>query len=173
MMIDGKEIGFFIKSAKVPEKYYSVLIREVRLALNSLNFINYIRTKRSASTDSIYFTVKMKNISEIYILSLRSHFPKEKKENYLYFYTPRFESLSDLQFSIKTDLTKIYNKRAKELGFHVSEYPSKNVLTKPNINRKIKKEPVTKLKGTRAHFQMLHQQSFEDFLDEFENQKDE
>jgi hypothetical protein len=167
MIIDGKEIEFFIKRAKVPEKYYGVLVREVRLALNSLNFISDIRTKRSVATDSIYFTVKLKNISEVYTLSIRSHFPKEVKENYLYFYTPRFNSLSELHYSIKFELSKLYNMKAKECGLHLVEYPSKDVYKKTIIKKKSKKEPDIKLKGTRAHFKKIQQDSFEDFINEF------
>ena len=83
MIINGKEIDFFIKRAKVPERYYEVLTREVRLTLNNLYFIKELRTKRSRSTDSIYFTIQIKHIKQKYTISIRSHFPLERHEYYL------------------------------------------------------------------------------------------
>lgn len=166
MIINGKEIDFFIKRAKVPERYYEVLTREVRLTLNNLYFIKEVRTKRSRSTDSIYFTIQIKHIKQKYTISIRSHFPLERHEYYLYYFTPRFNNLADLTQKIEDDLVKIYNQKAVELGISLADYSSKKISYETN-KKKLKKDPVVKLKGTKAHFENLQQESFEDFLAEF------
>lgn len=172
MIIDGKEIEFFTKYRKIPEKYYEVLSREVRLALNSLSVVQEVRTQKSRSTDSIYFKIKIKHMDELYTLSLRSHFPKEAKEFYLYYYTPNFHTLTELTKKIKIDILKIYNRKAEELGIRAVSDPEKDVLNDKNKPRK-KKEIGPKLKGTKSQFLSVQQQSFDDFFKQFNESKED
>lgn len=171
MIIDGKEIRFFIPQKKVPERYYTFLEREVRLALGELKFVTLEKTKRSKSTDSLYFEVAIKGVEDEYTISLRSHPPIEKVKNYLYFYTPNYATASDLTYTIKCELTELFNRFAAIRGAKQMAMPERNPFTKKPEQKMSKYKKAKKLKGTKTHLLEVQEDSFDNFLKDFKLNK--
>jgi len=161
MMVSGKEINFFIKGKEVPERYYTILKSEIRNILKNLDFIKDTKIKQSKSTDSMYFVVTMKHTKTIYTISLRSHPPSTKQENYLYYYVPNFLTITKMGKKIMEDLIILYNQNVKDLGLcYKNNDRQQNYQIKP---KKLK----SKSKGNKTHALEVQQDSFERFLNDF------
>ena len=166
MIIDGEQIQFYSKGT-VPDRYYSILEREMRLAFSKLSFATLVRTKRSKTTDSLYFTVELKGEAERVIVSLRRHPPKEIREHHLYFYTPKYAYVSDLLYAVKKEITETFNERAQFRGIAPKEVPTKNASKRGVQKRQKKHNSVQKLRGTNTHLRRIQNESFETFLNSF------
>ena len=121
MVIGGKRIERFQKKKEVSNYYYNAIKTEVRNAIFELPFLQVISTYVSKSTESLYFNVRVNHTNEIFVLSLRTHYPVEEKENHLYFYLDRYDSLKSLREDIQIQLMAQYEQLLREQGLEVTE----------------------------------------------------
>ena len=120
-MIDGKRVERFQKKRDVSNYYYNTIKTEVRTAISELPFLQVISSYISKKTDSLYFNVRMGSTNKVFVLSFRTHQPKEAKANYLYFYMDEYSTLKSLRADIQKRLIAQYKQLLKEAGLAVKE----------------------------------------------------
>ncbi|MGM0125399.1 hypothetical protein IGI37_002798 [Enterococcus sp. AZ194] len=172
MIIDGKEIVFFSKKKEVPAKYYQILERVIVSELKALVFVERVKVRQAKRTNSLYFETRVKGVEEALTVSVRSHFPLETREDYLYILLPHYKVMSEVIEDIRKEMTTLYNQKADAADKTKYLCPEERRLMQEDLAdkkkpKKRKHNLPNKSKGTRTDFKRAQLSSYEDFLKEF------
>ncbi len=108
MEIGGKFIKRNRKVKCFDRYYFDALTRFVGNDLRNQKFVKDIKVIRSKSTDSIYFYLELKGMSNKIKLSLRTHAPKEYPDDGVYLNVARYRLIRDLRYAVIKKLCKEY-----------------------------------------------------------------
>lgn len=165
MVIDGKEIVFFQKKNDVSERYYEILKQEVKNAIKDISSVEQVKVVVSKKTDSFYFYVSMYRLDEPLVVSIRTHGVKEKKENHIYIYIPRSETMRELNEYVQKKVLAYYNLIAVKRGFKQAVIEKKELNNNPSKKKLAKR----KLRGTKTELLSVQEDSFDLLLKEFKD----
>lgn len=142
MIIDGIESEQGQKKSHVTKYYMNALKREVRQALDELDFVTVLKVTESIRTDSLYFKLIAKHHNAPWQIEIRTHPPVDRYREASIFYVYSYESLRDLRNAIKKRLIQNYNMKVLDLGFKRIPVPGEKIRRHVVLPKPKKKVPL-------------------------------
>lgn len=121
MIIGGRKINFNQTKNETNKLYYSSLISNTVQTLNNTRGVKRFWRRFSKNTDTLYFYIKLKNVENKLIISLRTHQGKTKT-NHIDFYLPIYYDMKELQKHIRYSVETQYDLMKKNRNYVVDGF---------------------------------------------------
>ena len=125
--------------SELDECYFETIKSITYKSLSELKFVKLVSYQRSKSTDSIYFTFSMNHHDQVFTLSLRTHPPKECRDNYFYVFLYDYDNLGELKATIQDQLIA-QNKKMNKKKLNAYAHSPHNHRTTKKKKRKNQKK---------------------------------
>lgn len=147
MEIGGDEIKWNRRPGRFHEVYTRSIERLISYDLRELFFVKNFKFEESNTTDSIYCTVYLKNLTDPVVISFRNHANYDLPKNYIVILVADEESISLLRFHTQKKLVKYFNRQTQLNGGYNEDYAK---TPKFNNFREINNVPNYRLRRKKA-----------------------